>query len=131
MSDPDESPDYPHSDAAAVSPASANPGEWANSQAYDAPAAMPGFNELPASSPAAFSSAPNPTLFQRNRTTMTTLAVVAGYLVLAATTRIVLLGIFPMMLGIRAFQRKEPLAPLAIVAAVGALLVALSVIAHH
>lgn len=71
------------------------------------------------------------TIVDRNRTTLTALAVVVGYLVLAKTTGIVLLGIFPVMLSIRAFQRKEQLAPVALLAAAVAVVFSLSVITHH
>lgn len=76
-------------------------------------------------------SASKPTIFHRNRLSMTALAVVAAYVVIATTTRFVVLGIFPVMLSIRAFQRKERLAPLAAVAAAGAVVLAVSVLAHH
>ncbi|MBV9607257.1 MAG: hypothetical protein JO027_19230 [Solirubrobacterales bacterium] len=78
-----------------------------------------------------YTAAPQRTVFERNRTTLTALAVVVGYLLLAKTTGIVMLGIFPVMLSIRAFQRKEQLAPLALLAAAVAVFFSLSVMAHH
>jgi formate-dependent nitrite reductase membrane component NrfD len=69
-----------------------------------------------------------PTIWAQNRHSLTVLLVVAGYLVLAATTGIVLLGIFPVMLALRATRSKEPLRMIAVVAAgaavVGAMLAA-------
>ncbi len=69
-------------------------------------------------------------LFEINSTTFVTFGVVALYILVAASTGIVLLGIFPVMLSIRAFRRGEPLAPLAMAAAALALLIALSAIAR-
>lgn len=130
MSSPDESLGIRQSGETA-SPRSAPSMPPPGFRAYDAPAGTPGFKDFAASSAAARGVAPKPTMFQRNRTTLTTLAVVAVYLALAMSTGIVLLGIFPVMLGIRALQRKEQLAPLAILAAAGAVVFSLSVIAHR
>jgi hypothetical protein len=63
-------------------------------------------------------------LVQQNPTSFTALGVVAGYLVLAFTTGIVLFGIFPVLLSVRAFNRGEKLAPLAAIGAAVAVLVA-------
>jgi hypothetical protein len=62
---------------------------------------------------------------QRNTLSLTAIGVVALYVLLALTTRFVLLGIFPVLMSIRATRRREPLAPLAIAAAVIAVLVAI------
>jgi len=70
-------------------------------------------------------------MLERNRVTLTALAVVAVYLVLAVTTRIVFLGIFPVLLAMRAFRRGEQLAPLAFIAAAGSVVFALAVLSHH
>ncbi|MDP9219178.1 MAG: hypothetical protein M3P23_01400 [Actinomycetota bacterium] len=61
---------------------------------------------------------------KRNSLSLTAIAVVAAYIVLALTTRVVLLGIFPVLLSVRATKRKESLAPLAVGAAVVAIGVA-------
>ena len=63
-------------------------------------------------------------IVQQNPTSFTALGVVAGYLVLAFTTGIVLFGIFPVLLSVRAFNRGEKLAPLAALGAAVAVLVA-------
>jgi hypothetical protein len=70
-------------------------------------------------------------LTQRNSTTFTAIFVVALYLVLAATTGIVLIGIFPAMLAFRAFQRREPLAALAVAAAAVAIVFSMTVLTRH
>jgi hypothetical protein len=62
---------------------------------------------------------------KRNALSLTAIGVVAAYIVLALTTRVVLLGIFPVLLSVRATKRKESLAPFAIGAAVLAIGVAL------
>jgi hypothetical protein len=58
------------------------------------------------------------------------LAVVVGYLLLAATTHIVLLGIAPVMMSVTAVRRREPLAYVAVIAAIVAVVVALATLAH-
>lgn len=65
-------------------------------------------------------------LVRNNRTTITALTVVAIYVFIAATTRVVMLGIFPVLLSVRAFRRREKLAPLALAAAILAVLIAVS-----
>jgi hypothetical protein len=70
-------------------------------------------------------------LTQRNSTTLTAIVAVALYLVLAATTGIVLIGIFPTVLALRAFQRREPLAALAVAAAALAIVVSMTVLIRH
>jgi hypothetical protein len=93
--------------------------------AYDPPAA--------ATSAVQFAAAPvaQRTLTQRNSTTFTAIFVVALYLVLATTTGIVLIGIFPAMLAFRALQRREPLAPVAVAAAAVAIIFSFTVLAGH
>jgi Protein of unknown function (DUF2510) len=61
---------------------------------------------------------------QRNRHSLTAIGVVALYVLLAVTTHFVLLGIFPVLLSVRAIKAKETLAPAAVAAAVVAVLVA-------
>ena len=131
MISPDESRGFAHTDATAASSDAANPGGEATSYSYGPPLPTPGFEQFAANSASSYGAAPQPTIVERNRTTLTALAVVVGYLVLAKTTGIVLLGIFPVMLSIRAFQRKEQFAPVALLAAAVAVFFSLSVIAHH
>ena len=99
--------------------------------AYEAPAAATGLNQFAAASNATFGAAGRRTLTRRNSTTFTAIFVVALYLVLAATTGIVLIGIFPAMLAFRAFQRREPLATLAVAAAAVAIVFSMAVLTHH
>ncbi|MBV9920297.1 MAG: hypothetical protein JOY78_05485 [Pseudonocardia sp.] len=109
-------------------------------EAYDAPAAATGAVQFDAYDPPApatgavqLAAAPvaQPTLIQRNSTTFTAILVVALYLVLAKTTGIVLIGIFPAMLAFRAFQRREPLALVAVAAAAVAIIFSFTVVAGH
>jgi hypothetical protein len=99
--------------------------------AYDAPASATGVNQFTSASDPTFGAAGQRTLTQRNSTTLTAIFVVALYLVLAATTGIVLIGIFPAMLAFRAFQRREPLAVLAIAAAAVAIVFSMTVLTRH
>jgi hypothetical protein len=62
---------------------------------------------------------------KRNSFSLIAAAVVAVYVLLALTTHVVLLGIFPVLMSVRAIRAKEPLAPVAIAAAVIAVGVAL------
>lgn len=104
-----------------------------------APAAYPAYGQTVAAERAAqFTASPGPTthrsqqsLIERNSTSFTTMGVVAGYVLLAAATGIVLFGIVPVMLAIRAFNRGEQLAPLAMLSAAAAVLLALSVLTPH
>lgn len=64
------------------------------------------------------------TFAQRNSLSLTAIAVVALYIVIALSTRVVFLGIFPVLLSVRAIRRKEVLAPFAVGAAVIAIGVA-------
>jgi hypothetical protein len=127
MTNPDESPSgFQRSDAT-----SAWPGTGFDLPGHKAPAPTPRFRELAANHAAPSRPASQPTIFQSNRTVLTTLAVVAAYVALALSTGVVLLGIFPVALALRAFRRHEPFAPLAIVAAAGAVIFSLAVISHH
>jgi hypothetical protein len=124
--DPNLSPEPQAADAAAGSA-----GGTSRFAAYDAPAAAPGLHQFAAASNPTYGAAGPRTLTQRNSTTFTAIFVVALYLVLAATTGIVLIGIFPAMLAFRAFQRREPLAALAIGAAAVAIVFSLTVLTRH
>ena len=65
-------------------------------------------------------------LYEQNRTTVTVLGVVALYLLVAWATHIVLLGIFPVSMSLRAVRRREPFGFVAVIAAVVAMAVAVS-----
>jgi Protein of unknown function (DUF2510) len=96
----------------------AQPGGAGPAWATAAPAApQPTY---PAYSPyvAGFHTPGQQSLVQRNKFTFITLGVVFLYVVLAVAVHIVLLGIVPVLMCVRAFRAKEPFAPLA---AVGAL----------
>jgi hypothetical protein len=124
--DPSRSPE-PHSAEAVAGPAGAASGF----AAYDAPAAATGLNQFASASNPRFGTAGGRTLTQRNSTTFMAIFVVALYLVLAASTGIVLIGIFPAMLAFRALQRREPLAALAVGAAAVAIVFSLTVLTRH
>jgi ABC-type sugar transport system permease subunit len=117
----------PHSAEAVPGPA----GAASQFAAYDAPAPANGLNQFASAPDPRFGAASQRTLTQRNSTTFTAIFVVALYLVLAATTGIVLIGIFPAMLAFRALQRREPLAVLAVAAAAVAIVVSLTVLTRH
>jgi len=69
-------------------------------------------------------------VYRSNRLTAMTLAVVAVYVLIAATTHLVVLGILPVMLSIRAVRRRELFAPFALVGALAAVLIAVSALSH-
>jgi hypothetical protein len=71
----------------------------------------------------------NMTFAKRNRHSLTAIGVVALYVLLAMTTHFVLIGIVPVMLSIRAIKAKETLAPVAVAAAVIAVVVAFAALA--
>ena len=56
-------------------------------------------------------------MWAANHVALTALGVVALYIAIALQTRVVLLGMVPLMLSLRSMRRREPLAPLAIAAA--------------
>jgi hypothetical protein len=98
---------------------------------YDAPTSVDGLHQVASASDPRFDVTGPRTLTQRNSTTFTAMAVVALYLVLAASTGIVLIGIFPAVLAFRALQRREPLAVLAIASAAVAIVFSLTVLTRH
>jgi ABC-type sugar transport system permease subunit len=124
--DPSRSPES-HSTEALVGPA----GAATQFAAYDAPPSATGFNQFASASNPAFGADAQRTLTHRNQTTFTAMFVVGLYLVLAATTGIVLVGIFPAILAFRAFQRREPLAVLAVAAAAVAIVFSMTVLTRH
>jgi hypothetical protein len=83
----------------------------------------------PASAPAGAGALGQLSFVKRNRLSLIAIGVVAIYIVLALATHVVFLGIFPVIMCIRATKSKEPLAPLAIVGAVVAVAVALLALA--
>jgi ABC-type sugar transport system permease subunit len=122
----------PHLASAPHSAEAARPAGAATTfTAYDAPAAAAGLNQFASASDPTLGASARRTLTQRNSTTFTAIFVVALYLVLAATTGVVLIGIFPAMLAFRAFQRREPLAALAVAAAAVAIVFSLTVLTRH
>jgi hypothetical protein len=58
--------------------------------------------------------------WRRNQASLTATGVAAVYVVLAVSAHFVFLGIVPVVMCMRAFQRRETLAPLALVAAIAA-----------
>ena len=62
---------------------------------------------------------------QRNSVSLIAIGVVALYILLAVSTHIVLLGIFPVLMSVRAIKRREALAPFAVIAALVAVGVAI------
>jgi hypothetical protein len=66
---------------------------------------------------------------KQNSLSLTAIGVVALYVVIAMSSHVVLLGIFPVMLSVRAISRKEQLAPVAVIAAIVAVVVAFMAIA--
>lgn len=71
------------------------------------------------------------TFLQRNSTSLTAIGFAAVYLALAATIHFVLLGIAPVLLTINAFRRREQLAPVALIASVATVLLAVTALSHH
>jgi len=65
-----------------------------------------------------------------NQASFTAIGVAALYVVIAVAMHFVLIGILPLMASIRAVRRREPLAPLAVMAAVVALVIGISAFAH-
>jgi hypothetical protein len=66
-----------------------------------------------------------------NSFSWTAIIASAIYLALALTTNIVFLGIFPVFSAVRAFQRREKLAPLAAVAAAITVCISIYFYSHH
>jgi hypothetical protein len=71
------------------------------------------------------------TFSQRNRDSFLAIGIGALYMVIAVATHFVLLGIVPLMASVRAMQRREALAPLAVVVAIAVIVVSLTVLTHH
>lgn len=90
-----------------------------------------GYGAAAYGSPYQTPGAANRSFATANRYTLITLAVVAVYVVLAFATGIVFIGIFPVLMSVRAFQAKEKLAPAALVAAILAVVIAFAVLSGH
>jgi hypothetical protein len=73
----------------------------------------------------------NLTFARQNRLSLIAGAVVAAYIVIALTSRIVLVGILPIVLSVRAMRHREPLAPFAVGAAIIAVIIAIAAITGH
>jgi hypothetical protein len=67
------------------------------------------------------------TFARRNQASLIAIGFATVYVLLELTAHIFILGILPVLMTVRAFQRKEQLAPFAVVAAVIAVAVALFV----
>ena len=65
-------------------------------------------------------------LYERNQFASITVLVALVYVLIGLTTHFVLFGIVPVFLAVRSFMRKEQLAPVAAIAAVGALVFAVA-----
>lgn len=64
----------------------------------------------------------------KNSRSFVTFVVVAIYILIAVLTHVVVIGILPVLQSIRAVQRREPLAALAVIAAVISVLLAFSLL---
>lgn len=108
-----------------VSPAWDNTPPWEQqaSQQSSVWQPSPGWDHQPAPQ--------NLTFVQQNRLSLIAGAVVAAYIVIALTSRIVLVGILPIVLSVRAMRRREPLAPFAVGAAIIAVIIAIAAITGH
>ena len=67
----------------------------------------------------------------RNHFSFIALGVSAAYLAIGLATGFVLLGIVPVLMSVRAVRRKEPLSPLAVVAAVVVVVFSIAILAHR
>jgi len=66
-----------------------------------------------------------------NRYAFITFGIVALYIVLAIATHFVLIGILPLGMSLRSRAAREPLAPVAIAAAVISIVIAIATLTHH
>ncbi len=97
------------------------------------PAAGQGFYGAAMTAPRAAEFRPTPTVStgQRNQFAFITLGIVALYVLIAWKAHIYVLGILPVVMSIRSKSRNEPLAPVAIIAAAVAVLIAVMGLTHH
>ena len=71
------------------------------------------------------------TLARRNQASALAIGLAALYIVIALSAHVVFFGIVPVVTAVRAFRRREALAPLAAVAAGLSVVVAVAVIFHR
>jgi hypothetical protein len=90
-----------------------------------APAAPYGSAGAPYGSVAPAYAPGNLSFAHRNSLSLIAIGVVVIYVLLAVSTHVVLLGIFPVLMSVRATRRREALAPVAVVAALVAVGVAI------
>lgn len=69
--------------------------------------------------------------WERNRYAFYTFGIVALYIVIAIASKIVFIGILPLLMSFRSYRAKEQLAPLAIGAAIVAIVVAFASMSGH
>jgi uncharacterized protein DUF2510 len=74
--------------------------------------------------PAGFGGPANLSFAKQNSLALIAMGVAALYILIAMTSHVVIMGVIPVMLSIRAFKRREQLAPVALVAAIIAVVVA-------
>lgn len=86
-------------------------------QFWTAPVSAPGASPLGLGHSPHTSSGQQTGAVARNRYTAITAGIAALYLVLAITVHVALIGILPIVMSLRAFRAKEPLAPLSAVIA--------------
>jgi hypothetical protein len=96
--------------------------DWTVSQTQPAWTSQPAWYHAPAA---------EQTFAQQNKLSLIAAAVVAAYVLIALTTRFVFIGIMPVLLSARAMNRKEPLAPFAVGAAIIAVIVAFATLTGH
>ena len=78
-----------------------------------------------------YGSTAGQTFWGRNRMSLTALVVAAIYIGIAVATRFVLFGIVPLLMSMRAVRAREQLAPLAVVAAILTIVVAVATLTSH
>lgn len=74
-----------------------------------------------------WNAAPQPSFARRNQASLTALVVAAIYAGIDLTSHVFILGIVPVMMAVRATRRRETMAPVAIVAAIIAVALAIIV----
>jgi len=68
--------------------------------------------------PAGFGGPANLSFAKQNSFSLIAIGVAAAYILIAMTAHIVLIGVIPIMVSIRAFKNRERLAPIALIAAI-------------
>lgn len=69
--------------------------------------------------------------YERNKLAFITVGIVVVYAILALKAHVYILGILPVMMSIRSKSQNEPFAPLAIIAAAAAVLIAVLGLTGH